>query len=261
MPNLAVNGPRGRNLSHSHDVSAVKNERQVSADVMDIGGLQRCGAMSAPPAPPRRDEAWTDVRGGQTWHGKQKQGWFSPAGRMEAGRDEADRWREEAGGTRGLKAEAIERMGTGGGDDHDRDNKWGVYIYSTEQSTGEVKRRNELIKKRAEWMRHVNESGRYWAPSADGNIFEWLSDAAIITERHDDDGEIITSGRIKVNHNELKKKSQQITEDTVTSITCPSTLFRSHTTTHNSPSTIKLLYECKAGIAEQVPVDKLWLNK
>lgn len=64
MPNLAVNGPRSRNLSHSHDVSAVKNERQVSADVMDIGGLQHCGMMSAPLVPSRRDEAWTDVRGG-----------------------------------------------------------------------------------------------------------------------------------------------------------------------------------------------------
>lgn len=60
IPNLAVNGPRGRNLSHSHDVSAVKNERQVSAYVMDIGGLQHCGMMSAPLGV----EAWTDVRGG-----------------------------------------------------------------------------------------------------------------------------------------------------------------------------------------------------
>lgn len=32
------------------------------------------------------------------------------------------------------------RRGEGGGrDDHDRDNKWGVYIYSTEEFTREVK--------------------------------------------------------------------------------------------------------------------------
>lgn len=66
IPYLAINSPRGRNVSHFDDVSALRSEGQVSASVTDIRGPQHCGEMSAQLAPSPCDEAWIDVHGGQT---------------------------------------------------------------------------------------------------------------------------------------------------------------------------------------------------
>lgn len=71
-------------------------------------------------------------------------------------------------------------------------------------------RRNALIENSTEWMKHVNEKGCCWVPRANGNSFEWLNLAAIMTERRDDGNRIKrrTSGL----NRSRNRNQQQVTE-------------------------------------------------